>query len=491
MQRKKSILLLLVFVLASLLSPFEASPVQAEANEKPLMQVSASQLIAAMNVLRMSYGLAPLIENAVINSVAQSTAQIMADQQLSWHIGNVAGRISAAGYGAGAKVYATENFAYAAGGTIDQIMLMWADYDHMRPATDSNYCHVGAGAATDSRGFTYYILQAAYISGAACDSTPPTGGGGTPGGGTGGWGIVTPVEKVEADKDGNYLHEVKTGQSLWAIAVAYGVTINDILAWNNLASNYVLWPGDKLIIKGPNSSGFATPTKLGSVVRATPDANGRIVHEVQAYQYLSTIAEAYSVPLATILELNYLQDDSTLSIGQKIIIKGPDQTPTPTPLPLTPLQKLTPGADGKYYHAVADGQNLEWIANLYGISLSDLMSWNYLTASSVIYPGQLLFLDVTPPPTLTPTQAPPTETPTPSPTFTPSPSPTVIAALSLSPTASEESSDQESSANSYNWLWLLALAAVAVTAYFIYSAQKGKKADSKPEPPESQNPQDE
>ncbi len=106
---------------------------EAKDAEAPLQSVSAYELIAAMNVLRMSYGLAPLIENAIINSVAQSTAQIMADQQLSWHIGNVAGRISAAGYGAGAKVYATENFAYAAGGTIDQIMLMWADYDHMRP----------------------------------------------------------------------------------------------------------------------------------------------------------------------------------------------------------------------------------------------------------------------------------------------------------------------------------------------------------------------
>ena len=195
--------------------------------------------------------------------------------------------------------------------------------------------------------------------------------------------------------------------------------------------------------------------------------------------------------MATILELNYLQESSTLSIGQNIIIKGPDQTPTPTPLPLTPLQKLTPGADGKYYHTVADGQNLEWIANLYGISLNDLMSWNYLTASSIIYPGQLLFLDVTPPPTLTPTQAPPTETPTPSPTFTPSPSPTETVALDLSPSASEETSDQKTSINSYNWLWLLALAAIAVTGYFVYSAQKGKKAITKPETPENQTPQDE
>ena len=62
----------------------------------------------------------------------------------------------------------------------------------------------------------------------------------------------------------------------------------------------------------------------------------------------------------------------------------------------------------------------------------------------------------------------------------------------LSPTASEEASDQKASANaSYNWLWLLAFAAVAVTGYFVYILQKGKKANSKPEAPENQKPQDE
>jgi LysM repeat protein len=473
MLKNKKSLLLLILSLGILFSSFQIPAVKAESIQAPLKQVSASQLISAMNVLRMANGLPALIENSTINAVAQSTAQIMADQQLSWHIGNVSGRISAAGYGNGAKVFATENFAYASGGTIDQIMLMWADYDHMRPATQPNYCHVGAGTATDSRGFTYYILQAAYISGVACDAAPPTGGG-SPGGGTGtgaGWGYVTPVQKVEPDKDGNYVHEVKTGQSLWAIAVAYGVTINDILAWNNLAKNYVLWPGDKLTIKGQNSSGFATPTKLGNVIKATPEKDGSIVHEVQAYQYLSTIAEAYGVPLKTILDLNFLTENSTLSIGQKILIKGPDQTPTPTPLPLTPLQRLTPGTDGKYYHTVGDGQNLEWIANLYGISLSDLMSWNYLNASSIIYPGEKLWLDVTPPPTLTPTQALPTETPTPSPTFTSSPSPTAT----LQPTPTETPTVSSLTANPYNWLWLLAIAAIGVAGYFIYQAQKERK----------------
>ena len=469
-KNKRPLLLLLLLTLA--IMPMQPVRVNAEQNSAPHAQVAAYELISAMNVLRMGNGLPALIENATINAVAQATAQIMADQQLSWHIGDVAGRISAAGYGAGAKVYATENFAYAAGGTIDQIMLMWADYDHMRPATTPSYCHVGAGAATDSRGFTYYILQAAYISGQACDSNPPTGGGGTPGQPPAGWGYVTPVEKVELNEDGNYVHEVKTGQSLWSIAVAYGVTIKEILAWNNLPDSYLLWPGDKLTIAGPESRALVTPTALGNVSVAAAEADGRIVHEVQVYQYLSTIANAYGVSVDTILALNYLKVDSPLSIGQKLIIRGPDQTPTPTPLPLTPLQKLTPGADGKYYHKIGDGQNLEWIANLYGISLTDLMAWNYLNASSIIYPGQLLLLDVTPPPTLTPTLPPATDTPQPSPTLTPSPSPTANQPLSPTPTATETPVGFSLASNPNNWLWLLAIAAVGVAVYFVVRSKK-------------------
>ena len=476
MDRIKKITLLLFCLL--LIAVSAAKPnlaTEAKDSQSPMRSVSAYELIAAMNVLRMANGLPTLIENATINAVAQATAQTMADNLLSWHIGDVAGRISAAGYGAGKKVYATENFAVAYGGTVDQIMVMWADYDHMRPATTPNYCHVGAGTATASNGMTYYILQAAYISGETCDSTPPTGGGGTPGQPAVGYGIVTPVEKVDLNADGNYVHVVKTGQSLWSIAVAYGVTIKEILAWNNLSDSYVLWPGDKLTIAGPNSRGMITATPQGSVSIAAPNANGSIVHEVQAYQYLSTIAQAYGVPLKTILELNNLTEASTLSIGQKLVIKGPDQTATPTELPLSPLQKLTPAADGKYYHTVTDGQNLAWIAGLYGITAADLMAWNYLTASSVIYPGDRLLLLVTPPATNTPTLGPPSETPQASPTLTPSPSPSATRQLLVTPTATDSPTTVSLMQNPSNWLWLLAAGAVGVAVYFVVRNQKAEK----------------
>src|SRR5215813_3480262 len=109
-------------------------------------QVSAYDLILAMNTLRVSNGLPALIEDPIVDAVAQSTAATMAANNMSWHIGNVRGRIAAAGYGGGGTVWATENFAIGYGGMgIDEIMAVWSDPDHMLPAVQPAYCNVGAG----------------------------------------------------------------------------------------------------------------------------------------------------------------------------------------------------------------------------------------------------------------------------------------------------------------------------------------------------------
>src|SRR5512138_1526341 len=146
----------------------------------PPGQTSAFDLILAMNTLRVSYGLAALVEDPIVDAVAQSTAATMAANNMSWHIGNVRGRLAAAGYGNGGTVWATENFAVYSGGTsIDVIMSIWSDADHMRPAVEPAYCNVGAGTAQTSDGRVYYVLQAAYVSGQACGSSSPSSSGGT------------------------------------------------------------------------------------------------------------------------------------------------------------------------------------------------------------------------------------------------------------------------------------------------------------------------
>ena len=424
-------LVLIVYGIGALSLP---QGVRAEPYSVSPQQVSAYELIIAMNTLRVSYGLPALVEDPIVNAVAQSTAAIMAANNMSWHIGDVRGRLAAAGYGGGSIVWATENFAVSGGGMgIDEIMAVWADPDHMRPAVDAAYCNVGAGVAQASNGRIYYVLQAAYVSGQACGSSSPSAVGTSQSGSGSGFvpQIIIPVKIATPDADGRIFHIVQAGQSYWAIAITYQITIQDIETWNNISRNTPLQTGQRLFIPSKDTAGYATPTPIGMVVPAAPDADGKIIHEVQPYQALITIADAYHITLERILALNGWQADWPLQVGQKLVISPGNITPSPT---LNAIQKLTPNADGNYYHTIRSGETLLWIAGLYEVPLSDLMNWNGLDNTSVIYADQRLLLLITLPATPTLTPGPPTTTPSPRPSLTQSP-PTVT----LTATATESS----------------------------------------------------
>jgi LysM repeat protein len=237
--------------------------------------------------------------------------------------------------------------------------------------------------------------------------------------------LIIPVKIATPDAEGKIFHEVQAGQSFWSIAIAYQITIHDLEVWNNLSRTIPLRAGQRLFIPGKNTAGYATPTPIGMVVTQTPDADGKVIHEVQAYQALYTISQAYQVPVDRILLLNGLQADWPLQIGQKLVISPGNITPSPT---LSNIQKLTPEVDGRYYHTVQSGETLSWIAALYEVPLADLMAWNGLNNASVIRPDQKLVLLVTPPVTPTPTPGPATVTPSPTLSLTPAP-PTVTPSL--------------------------------------------------------------
>jgi LysM repeat protein len=427
-------LVVIVFIAGFLTQPAEARHSLPAANPRQSREVTAYDLIAAMNTLRMSYGLPALIEDSIINAVAQSTADTMAANNMSWHIGDVRGRLQAAGYGGGAQVWATENFAVG-NMSIDEIMQVWSDSEHMRPAVIPSYCNVGAGVAMTADGQYYYILQAAYTSAKSCGEYKSVAGepnttGANPVAPVSQ--LIVPVKIATPDAEGKIFHVVEAGQSFWAIAIAYKITIHDIEVWNNLSKTSVLRPGQRLFIPSSTTAGYATPTPVGMIVPSTPDAEGKIFHTVAPYQALITIADAYKVTVNTLLALNHLQVDWPLQIGQVLMISPGRVTPSPTPRPLTPIEKLTPASDGNYYHVVRSGETLSWIAKLYNINLVDLMVWNGLYNDSIIKPEQKLVLQVTPPATATFTPGPPTVTATRThtalpPTATRSPSPTLLA----------------------------------------------------------------
>jgi len=278
------------------------------------------------------------------------------------------------------------------------------------------------------------VLQAAFVSGQECgNSSPSSGGTSQPGTIPNPVSqLIIPVKIATPDADGRVFHDVRAGQSFWSIAIAYQITIHDLEVWNNVSRTIPLQAGQRLFIPDENTAGYATPTPFGMFVPAAPDADGRIIHEVQPYQALITIADAYHVTVDRILTLNGWQQEWPLQVGQKLVINPGNITPSPT---LSNIQKLTPEADGSYYHTVQSGETLFWIAGLYEIPLADLMAWNGLNNASVIRPEQKLLLLVTPPATATATQTPTPIpiTPSPSPSITPPPTGTPLVTPTESP----------------------------------------------------------
>jgi LysM repeat protein len=473
-----------IFFLLILFTGFSNPVIVVQAAQSQTVQqdsgVTAYDLIIAMNTLRVSYGHSALVEDPIIDAVAQSTAEIMAANSMSWHIGDVAGRLAAAGYGGGGRVVATENFAAATDFSIDQIMVVWSDPDHMIPAVNGALCNIGAGVAKSPNGLTYYVLQAAYSGGKTCGSY--TSGGQlnssqnnttTGGNFTGVSQIIKPVKIATPGADGKTYHVVEAGQSFWSIAIAYQITIHDIEIWNNIKKESGLQLGQRLFIPNKNTAGYFTPTPVGMIQLSTPDPDGKIVHVVAMYQTLSTIAQAYGITVDTLLALNGIQVDWPLQIGQKLVVHPSNITPSPTPRPLTPLQKLTPASDGKYYHVIKSGETLSWVAKLYEITLGDLMAWNGLNASSIIQPGQKLVLQVTPPATITPTPGPPTETPTATQTVVPA---TLTPTQNLTETAIAQINQPEPIAirptSIVTWVVVIALAVGIILMVFFLKKMK-------------------
>lgn len=60
---------------------------------------------------------------------------------------------------------------------------------------------------------------------------------------------IIPVARSTARPDGDVLHEVQYGQSLWSIAITYGTTINQIQTWNNLGTSNIVYEQQMLLVQ--------------------------------------------------------------------------------------------------------------------------------------------------------------------------------------------------------------------------------------------------
>jgi uncharacterized protein YkwD/LysM repeat protein len=233
-----------------------------EASARPLHQeiTTPAQLITAVNNLRLSYGLPALANHPILNQSAQSQADYMAatgnitharpggmtyTQQLLSLGFPLAGDLSLGGFRA-------ENIISSNGPMIwDGVPPGWQDASHMNTMLSTNFTHIGAGISQSGDRYYYAVDTAAATGSGQMQSNAPAvltsvpGGSNSPADASQ---FMVPVSVAAADADGRVYHTVQYGQSLWSIAIAYGTTIKNIQALNNLGENLIVYQGQKLLV---------------------------------------------------------------------------------------------------------------------------------------------------------------------------------------------------------------------------------------------------
>jgi LysM repeat protein len=138
------------------------------------------------------------------------------------------------------------------------------------------------------------------------------------------------------------MHVVQPNETIGAIALLYGTTVDAIMKANNIADPRLIRAGQTLIIPlptvTPTATASATPNATQAALPPSPTPN---IYVVQGGDVLSAIAAKYNMPVDDIMAANGLKD-TFLRAGQQLIIPPPTPTPTLTATPL-PTSTPTPG----------------------------------------------------------------------------------------------------------------------------------------------------
>ncbi|MBM3860604.1 MAG: LysM peptidoglycan-binding domain-containing protein [Verrucomicrobia bacterium] len=176
---------------------------------------------------------------------------------------------------------------------------------------------------------------------------------------------------------------VKKGDSLYKIAKAEKVTIEQLAKANNLSKTSKLQIDQKLVIPTVVAKTEPLPEPTNVVSAPIPAAGGDNKYEVKAGDSLWKIAKNNGVTVATLKQANNLTKD-TLRVGQRLVIPAKVSAATPvtnTVLTTDPKQPV---------YLVGEGDTVASIALKHGVKVEDLMRVNKLNGATRLSVGRKL-----------------------------------------------------------------------------------------------------
>lgn len=179
-------------------------------------------------------------------------------------------------------------------------------------------------------------------------------------------------------------HSVSQGETLNSIAREYGVSVDELLRWNQLTS--------------PSISVGQT-LKLGP-----PEAENQVTHIVEAGQTLFAISREYGVTIPEIQQWNNISG-TDLEVGQELILY-PSESNAPETLPPAgeeaesqntlreSIVRIPENSSGSTYYTVKSGDTLTRIAREHNMSVDELRNINDLEGDAIRVGQQLTVREI-------------------------------------------------------------------------------------------------
>ncbi|WP_165006158.1 MULTISPECIES: LysM peptidoglycan-binding domain-containing protein [unclassified Enterococcus] len=199
---------------------------------------------------------------------------------------------------------------------------------------------------------------------------------------TGGSSASTPTSNPSASTSQDR-YTVKAGESVWSVSNKNGITMDQLIEWNNIKNNFI-YPGQTLIVKGGNSSASTTANTTTPTAPATPNtsantstaATGDTMYTVKAGESVWSVANKNGITMDQLIEWNNIKNNFIYPGQQVIVKKGNTQGQA---------------AAGAKTYTVKSGESVWSVADSHGITMDQLIEWNNIK-NNFIYPGQTLIV---------------------------------------------------------------------------------------------------
>jgi membrane-bound lytic murein transglycosylase D len=195
--------------------------------------------------------------------------------------------------------------------------------------------------------------------------------------------LLSPDERVRVS-----VHKVKKGETVAAIARKYKTQPIVIRDMNQLDNAAPLLVGAELRVP---TAVVNLPAKVMLAAARVDGGGGRAgrrptMHVVRSGDSLWRIAKRHRMDVATLARLNGMRPNDTLRAGQKLVLnRGAASGRKPSG---------TGSGSRQVSYKVRSGDTLSRIAKVFGVTVSDLVSWNGISRHSTLRPGQRLTVNV-------------------------------------------------------------------------------------------------